>query len=126
MVNKNEILLNIYQDTKNPNSYGSIQGLLQNAQKILPSIKRDDVVSFLKSQKAYTLHRVTNKRFLRRRVLAPKPSIIASCDLADLTSLARYSLMKVTNTFLFLLMYFQDLLNVYPSKEKTLILYMMH
>ena len=91
MVNKNEILLNIYQDTKNPNSYGSIQGLLQNAKKILPSIKRDDDVNFLKSQKAYTLHRVTNKRFLRRRVLAPKPGIIASCDLADLTSLARYN-----------------------------------
>ena len=91
MVNKNEILLNIYQDTKNPNSYGSIQGLLQNAKKILPSIKRDDVVNFLKSQKAYTLHRVTNKRFLRRRVLAPKPGIIASCDLADLTSLAKYN-----------------------------------
>ena len=91
MVNKNEILLNLYQDIKNPNSYGSIQGLLQNAKQILPSIKRDDVVNFLKCQKAYTLHRVTNKRFLRRRVLAPKPGVIASCDLADLTSLARYN-----------------------------------
>ena len=90
MVNKNEILLNLYQDIKNPNSYGSIQGLLRNAKQILPSIKRDDV-NFLKCQKAYTLHRVTNKRFLRRRVLAPKPCVIASCDLADLTSLARYN-----------------------------------
>ena len=51
MVNKNEILLNIYQDTKNPNSSGSIQGLLQNTPKILPSIKRDDVVNFLKKSK---------------------------------------------------------------------------
>ena len=91
MVNRNEILLNLYQDIKNPNSYGSIQGLLQNAKQILPSIKRDDVVNFLKCQKAYTLHRVTNKRFLCRRVLAPKPDVIASCDLADLTSLARYN-----------------------------------
>ena len=91
MVNKNEILLNLYQDIKNPNSYGSIQGLLQNAKQILPSIKRDDVVNFLKCQKAYTLHRVTNKIFLRRRALEPKPGVIASCDLADLTSLARYN-----------------------------------
>ena len=57
MVNKNEILLDLYQDAKDPNSYGSrpIQGLLQNAKKILPSIKRDDIVKFLKSQKAYSL-----------------------------------------------------------------------
>ena len=46
MMNKNEILLNLYQDIKNPNSYGTIQGLLQNAKQILPSIKRDDVVNF--------------------------------------------------------------------------------
>ena len=60
--------------------------------KILPSIKREDIVNFLNSQKAYTLHRVTNKKlFLRRRVLAPKSSIIASCDLADLSSLSRYN-----------------------------------
>ena len=91
MVNKNKILLDIYQDTKNPNGYGSIQGLLQNAKKILPSIKGDDDVNFFKGQKAYTLHRDTNKIFLHRRVLAPKPGIIASCDLADLTSLARYN-----------------------------------
>ena len=80
MVNKNDILLDLYQDAKNPNSYGSIQGLLQNAKNFLPSIKRDDTVNFLKSQKAYTLHRVTNKKFLRRRVLALKPGIIASCE----------------------------------------------
>ena len=71
MVNKNDILLDLYQEAKNPNSYGSIQGLLQNAKNILPSIKREDSVKFLKTQKAYTLHRVTNKKFLRRRVLAP-------------------------------------------------------
>ena len=91
MVNKNDILLDLYQDAKNPNSYGSIQGLLQNAKNILLSIKRDDVVNFLKTQQAYTLHRVTNKKFLRRRVLVPKPGIIASCDLADLSSLSRYN-----------------------------------
>ena len=46
MVDKNDILLDLYQDAKNPNIYGSIQGLLQNAKKILPSIKREDVVKF--------------------------------------------------------------------------------
>ena len=32
-----------------------------------------------------------SSKFLRRRVLAPKPGIIASCDLADISSLARYN-----------------------------------
>ena len=62
MVDKNDILLNLYQDAKNPNSYGSIQNLLQTAKNFLPSIKREDI-NFLKTQKAYTLHRVTNKIF---------------------------------------------------------------
>ena len=90
MVDKNYILLNLYQDAKKPNSYRSIRGLLQNAKKILPSINREDVINFLKTQKAYVLHSVTNKKILRRRVIAPKPGIIASCDLADI-SLARYN-----------------------------------
>ena len=89
MVNKNDILLDLYQEAKSPNSYGSIQGLLQNAKKFLPSIKREDIVKFFKTQKVYTLHRVTNKNFLRRRVLTPKPGIISSCDLAGFSSLSR-------------------------------------
>ena len=91
MVDKNDILLDLYQDAKIPNSYDSIQRLLQSAKNFLPSIKREDIVNFLKIQKAYTLHRVTNKKILCRRVLAPKPGIIASCDLADLSSLSRYN-----------------------------------
>ena len=90
MVDKNDILLNLYQDAKNPNSYGSIHLLLKNGKKILPSINRD-VINFFKTQKTYTLYRVTNKKILRRRVLALKPGIIASCDLADISSLARYN-----------------------------------
>ena len=91
MVDKNNVLLNLYQDTEKPNNYGSIRGLLQNAKNTLPSINRKDVINFLKIQKAYTLHRITNKNFLRRRVIAPKPGIIASCDLADISSLSRYN-----------------------------------
>ena len=71
MVEKNKVLLSLYQDTEKPNSYDSICGLLQNAQKILPSINRENVINFLKTQKAYTLHRITNKIFLHRRVIEP-------------------------------------------------------
>ena len=63
MVDKNDILLNLYQDAKNPNSYRSIRGLLQNGKKISPSINREDVINFLKTQKAYTLHSHKQKFF---------------------------------------------------------------
>ena len=91
MVNKNDVLHDLYQDTKNPCSYGSILNLLKNARKILPSISRSDVTKFLRNQHSYTLHKVTQKNFLRRRVIAPKPGIIASADLADMTLLSRYN-----------------------------------
>ena len=52
MVNKNDILLDLYQEAKSPNSYGSIQGLLQNAKRILPSIKIEDIVNFFKNSKS--------------------------------------------------------------------------
>ena len=51
MVDRNDVLLGLYQDAKNPNSYGSTQGLLQSAKIFLPSIKREDIVDFLKTQK---------------------------------------------------------------------------
>ena len=80
MVDKNDILLDLYPDAKNPNSYGSIHGLLQSTKNFLPSIKREDIANFLKTQKSYTLHRVTNNFFfLCRRVVA------------DLSSLSRYN-----------------------------------
>ena len=52
LVNKNVILLDLYQDAKNPNSYGSTEGLLQKAKNILPSIKREDIVNFFKNSKS--------------------------------------------------------------------------
>ena len=91
MVDTNKILLDIYQDTKNPNSYTGVQKLLHAVKKHHPSITKHDIIQFLKSQKAHTLHKITQKHFLRRRILASKPGIIASCDLADLSSLARYN-----------------------------------
>ena len=115
MVDKNNILLNLYQGGKNPNSYGSIQGLLQNAQKNLPSINRE-VIKFLKTQKAYTLHSVTNKKFLRSRVLAPKPGIIASSDLADFSSLARYN--KGYKYILVFIDVFSTFVQAVPLKRK--------
>ena len=91
MVNIKETLSKLYSDLKSPNSYGGIQSLLKNARKINPSITINDVNEFLKSEKAYTLHKLTPKKFLRRKILSPEPGVIASCDLADMSSLSRYN-----------------------------------
>ena len=125
MVDKNNILLNLYQDTEKTNSYGSIRGLLQNAKKILPSINRKDVINFLKTQKAYTLHWITNKIFLHRRVIAPKPGIIASCDLADLSSLSRYNngykyILVFVDVFSRFVLKRKDVNRVYDALKKIL------
>ena len=100
MVNKNETLSRLYETSKTPHSFTGIQGLLKTARKIDPSITRKDVKSFLEKQESYTLHKITRKKFTRRKVLAPKPGVIASCDLADMNLLHEQK--KDTNTFLFL------------------------
>ena len=91
MVDKNETLLRLYETSKEPQSFTGIQGLLENARKVDPSISRKDVKSFLEKQDSYTLHKITPKKFTRRKVLSPKPGIIASCDLADMSLLSRYN-----------------------------------
>ena len=91
MSQKHKILLKLYQDTKQANCYGSVQSLLQNSRKILPTITRRDVTDFLKSIKAYTLHKITHKKFPRRKVIASGPGVIAACDLADMSLLSRFN-----------------------------------
>ena len=91
MVTKNEALYRLYQTSKEPNSFTGVKGLLENARKIDPNITRKDVQSFLEKQDSYTLHKITRKNFNRRKVLAPKPGIIASCDLADMSNLSTFN-----------------------------------
>ena len=87
--NKRRTLLRLYNTPQTPSSFGSIQHLLNNAKKENPSITLKDVREFLEGEDAYTLHKNTFKRFPRRKIIAPKPGVIASCDLADMALLHR-------------------------------------
>ena len=89
MVNKDEILLKLYETSYLPHSFGGIDTLYKSARKELPSITRKEVKEFLEKQPSYTLHKLTLKRFPRRKILSPKPGVIASCDLADVSLLSR-------------------------------------
>ena len=91
MVTKEQLLLRLYETSKSPHSFTGIQGLLDTAKKHDPTITRNDVIQFLQDQGSYTLHKLTHKKFLRRKVLAPRPGVIASCDLADMTLLSKFN-----------------------------------
>ena len=89
MVNKELLLLRLYETSKSPHSFGGINRLYHLAKKEDPSITRKDVINFLEKQSSYTLHKNTRKKFPRRKVISPKPGVIASCDLADMSLLSR-------------------------------------
>ena len=87
--NKKEILLKLYGTIHLPHSFGGIDALYKSGRKELPSITRNDVKKFLEEQDLYTLHKSTLKHFPRRKIISPKPGIIASCDLANVSLLSR-------------------------------------
>ena len=89
--NHHHLLQRLYETVSSPHSFGGIQALLRAARKENPSISRQDVVDFLQKIDAYTLHKITRKKFLRRKILSPKPGIIASCDLADMSSISKHN-----------------------------------
>ena len=112
----NTILKRLYETVRLPNSYGGINTLLRNARKVDKSITRSIVKEFLDGQTSYTLHKVTLKKFRRRRILSPKPKVIASCDLADMSNLARHN--KGFRYILVVIDVFSRFLQVVPLKRK--------
>ena len=84
-------LLHLYNTPSLPSSFGGVDRLYKQARSKNPLITKKIVMDFLKTQPAHTLHRNTDKRFTRRRVIAPRPKIIASMDLADMRNLASFN-----------------------------------
>ena len=116
MVAKEELLLRLYETSKTPHSFTGICGLLNTAKKHDPTITRNDVIQFLQKQGSYTIHKITRKKFLRRKILAPKPGVIASCDLADMTQLSKFN--DGYNYILVFIDIFSRLAQAIPVKRK--------
>ena len=81
----------IYKNTVHPASLGGVKKLYDAARRRNKNIKFQDVKVYLKSIPSYTLHKVTRKTFPRRKMLAPKPKVIISCDLIDIRNLSKYN-----------------------------------
>ena len=68
-----KLLTKLYQTPELPNSYGGIDALYRNAKKFDNSITKQIIYDFLKDQTSYTLHKITPKRFVRRKIISSKP-----------------------------------------------------
>ena len=117
-LNKKTALLNkLYYTIAKPSALSSERKLLNAAQKINPSIHKKDVKLFLSGQDAHTLHKVTRKHFMRRKILSPQPKVIISADLADMTKLS-----KQNYGYRYIVVFidvFSRYLDAYPLKRKN-------
>jgi len=76
----------IYHDIRSPGSFGGIDKLRRITNK-----RRKDVVDYLKSQDAYTLHKPIRRRFIRRRTYSKGIGDLYQIDLVDLSNLSSYN-----------------------------------
>jgi len=76
----------VYHDIRSPGSFGSIDKLRRYVRK-----RRKDVVDYLKSQAAYTLHKPIRRRFIRRRTYSKGIGDLYQIDLAELSNLSSYN-----------------------------------
>ena len=88
---KNEVLERLYYDIKLPSGLSGVQRLYSAAKAQNHRINLQDVKTFLSGQISHTLHKVTDKKFARRKILAPKPKVIISSDVADMRLLGKYN-----------------------------------
>ena len=75
----------------NPSGVGALSGinsLYKAARSEGLAVTREAVRDFLARKKSYTLHKLQDKKFKRRKTVARAPNIIGQSDLADLSLLS--------------------------------------
>ena len=84
------LLDKVYTDIVNSTgSFTGVNNLYYETKKIDPNVSIKQIKNYLKDKNSYTLHKLTRKRFPRRRVVSPKPKIIAGSDLIDMQNLSK-------------------------------------
>ena len=77
-------LKEIYYDPTRVGSFGGVKSLSKAS-------NRKDIKEWLSGQESYTLHKPVRRRFKRRKMICVGLHHLWQIDLADLSSLARYS-----------------------------------
>ena len=78
----NKLLKTVYNDPKNPGSYGGIRRLWQAVKN--RGYTYNDVKGWLDTQDTYTLHKPVRKKFVRQRVLVAGIDAQWQADLVDM------------------------------------------
>lgn len=89
--NKKQILLKLYEDYRSPSGLSGINMLFKAAKIAHPHITLQEIKHFLAGQNSYTLHKITPRRFTRRKTIASGPKNIITCDLADMSSISSHN-----------------------------------
>ena len=105
---------------RNPNSglgYANPERLYTFARRKFPSLKRQDVLEFLKSQSSYTLFVRKKAKFDQRKFLVGSPHLILAADLIDMQKWAsenggaKYILLTIDG--------FSRFIRAFPLKSKA-------
>jgi len=117
--NMMRVLKDLYEDYTKPYGLGGVQTLLKAARARLgrDNITQSDVKRALSSQRVYTLHKHTRKKFPRRQIMAVRPRKILTCDLADMRNLSKQN--GKTSYLLVCVDVFSRYMQVRPLKNKN-------
>ncbi|XP_015793694.1 uncharacterized protein LOC107370222 [Tetranychus urticae] len=78
-----------YNLRDNPASFASADKLFQEARKIDASLKKDEVIEWLKSQLTYTLHKPVRRNFSRNRIIVSSIDEQWEADLVEMQEFAQ-------------------------------------
>lgn len=80
-------LSSIYYDPSHPASFGSVAKLLA----AVPGASKKDILSWLKGQDAYTLHKPKRKHFKRNRIIVFAKDQLWEADIMDCSNISKFN-----------------------------------
>lgn len=89
MEQSSSVLEKIYYDPSAVGSFGGIDRLLKEAKKIIPNLKKDDVISWLQTQPTYSMFAPALKKFPRLKTLVNGIDEQWQIDLLDMSWFAK-------------------------------------
>ena len=109
----NQLLKKIYESYENPGCLSSIEKLFNQAREIDSSIKRRDVIKFLRTNDSYTLHKPLRYNFKRRRCFFPFPGHTICVDSCYVNKYSKCN----TKYLIFLIDGMSKYLTIFPVKS---------
>jgi transposase InsO family protein len=77
-----------YYDVRTPGSYGGVNALYRTMKSKDKSITKKQIVDWLATQDAYTLHKPIRRRFVRRKIYVRNIDYLWQADLVDMSHFA--------------------------------------